>query len=316
MNDEEDKRDAIATRDDIDHDITRVETSAMAVLNRSEVEMQIEAAHRYPRSIGKFLKDATSLATHSPEIAASCIYALPRGLDDAGRPKLVTGPSVRLAEMMASAYGNMHIGARVLDAEAKAVSAQGVAWDIEKNLRVTIEARRRITNKKGHRYNDDMVVVTGNAAASIALRNAILRVVPRAYVDQVLLAARRVAVGDAKSLPEKRAKLLDRFKILGVTIERVLERLGKVAVEDVGLADIELLIGMGTAIKEDASRLEEYFPSAVVTVAKGEPAPGGLEEKLRAKKAPAAKTEPSPPPVAEADAPPPEDWQPDGQEGA
>src|SRR5579872_4963852 len=107
-------------------DETRIERvqspSAMSAIVRSEVEAQLDAAHKYPRSITTFLQDAITLATTSQEIAESCMYSLPRG------GKFITGPSVRLAEICASAYGNLQFGARVIDAEEKEVVAQGAAW--------------------------------------------------------------------------------------------------------------------------------------------------------------------------------------------
>jgi hypothetical protein len=289
---------ALATLDAFDKEISRVDVSAMAVLNRSEVESQLDAAHRYPRSIGKFLKEATALATLTPEIAASCIYTLPR----AG--KAITGPSVRLAEIAASAYGNMHVATRVLDAEEKEIAAQGVAWDLEKNLRVTIEARRRITKKDGKtRYDDDMINVTGNAAASIAFRNAIFRVVPRAYVQQVYNAARRVAVGDAKTLSARREGVMLNFGKLGVLKEQVLAKVGKVTVEDVGLDELEILIGIGTSIRDQGATIEEHFPPTLTVAAVTDTK--SLEDRLRAQGAKGKKASTVTPITAKAvDSPP------------
>jgi len=192
-----------------------------AALNRSEVECQLSAAHQYRRSIKGFLSEAVSLATLTVPVAESCMYAIPRD------GKTIAGPSVRLAEIIASAYGNLHVGARIVDVEDREVVAQGVAWDLEKNLRVSVETRRRITTKTGRRFSDDMITVTGNAAASIALRNAIFRVVPRAYVDTVYEQVRRVAVGSAATLSSKRTEVLLRLGKLGATQERVLGRLGR-----------------------------------------------------------------------------------------
>lgn len=237
-----------------DVEVTRESVTAVAVLNRSEVEAQLDAAHKYRRSVRAFLAEATTLATMTKDIAESCIYALPRD------GKVIAGPSVRLAEIVASAYGNMHIGARVVDEDDKTVTAQGVAWDLEKNLRVTIESKRRITGKGGRRFSDDMVVVTGNAAASIALRNAIFRVVPKSYVNLVYQKARDCAVGDAKTFAARRGEVVDRLQKIGVPIERIPLRVGKPAVDDIDVSDLELLIGLGTAIKNGDAQIDEAFP--------------------------------------------------------
>lgn len=235
--------------------VVHVSAGAISSIVRSEVECQIDAAHKYKRSVTKFLHDAATMATITREVAESCIYSLPR------EGKMITGPSVRLAEICASAYGNLQVGARVVDTEEKEIVAQGAAWDMEKNLRATIEVRRRITNKHGRRYSDDMITVTGNAAASIALRNAIFRVIPRAYVDQVYGKARLVAVGDASTLADRRANLLERLQKLGVSQERVLARLGKTGAADIGLEEMEILIGLGTAIKNGDQQIDEAFPA-------------------------------------------------------
>src|SRR5690606_19121021 len=128
---------ALANEDDEQ----QVVVSTAVELARNETMAQLDAAHRYKRSVSGFLKEATSMATISQEVAESCMYSMPRG------GKMITGPSVRLAEICASAFGNLQIGARVVDEEDTKIVAQGVAWDMQKNLRCTIEIKRRITNK-------------------------------------------------------------------------------------------------------------------------------------------------------------------------
>lgn len=231
-----------------------------AALNKSEVEAQVETAHRFKRSITSFLKESQLLSCRNQAIAEACIYALPRD------GKLISGPSVRLAEIMASAYGNLHIGARVVDVGDKEITAQGVAWDLEKNVRVSVETKRRITSKSGKRYSDDMVVTTGNAAASIALRNAIFRVIPRAYVDQIYALARQVAVGDAKTLVSKRDDVIARLVKMGATQERIFGVLGIKGADDVTLEHIEILIGLGTSVKNGDRSIDDAFPAPLATL--------------------------------------------------
>lgn len=245
--------DALAALDG-DTKLTHVSASAAGMIARSEVEAQLDAAHKYPRSMTRFVQEALTMATLSQEVAESCIYSLPRD------GKMITGPSVRLAEICASAYGNLHVGGRVVEEEGKEIVAQGGAWDLQKNLRVTVEARRRITKKNGTRFSDDMIVTTGNAAISIALRNATFRVVPRAYVDEIYAKVKLVAVGDAKTLSTRRAEILGRLNKMGVPNDRILARLGKQGVDDVGLEELETLIGLGTAIKNNELPIDEAFP--------------------------------------------------------
>jgi hypothetical protein len=173
---------------------------------------------------------------------------------------------VRLAEICISAYGNLHVGARVVGAEDKEVVSQGVCWDLEKNVRVTIEKRRKITDKHGKRFNEDMINVTGNAAASIAYRDAAFRVIPRTYVNMIYEAARKVAVGDASTLSARRAEVFEKIVKMGAMPDRILARVGKAAVEDIGLAELEILIGLGTAIHSGAEKVDDVFPAPAAPV--------------------------------------------------
>lgn len=251
-----------------DDRIVHVEQSAVGVITKSEVEAQLDAAHKYPRSVKRFISESMSLATLTQEVAESCIYSIPRD------GKMLNGPSVRLAEIMASAYGNLHVGARILGAEERDIHAQGIAWDLEKNLRVTIEVSRRIVGRTGKRFGDDMIQVTGAAAASIALRNAVFRVIPKSYVQIVYDKCREVAVGDASTLVDRRAKVLERLTKLGVSLERVLARLNVKGVEDIGLEQLEQLIGLGTAVKTGEQTVDEAFPAVAPA-----PVPAGEDGK-------------------------------------
>lgn len=268
--------------------VVQPELTPMSAAAKGEVEMQLEAAHRYPRSVKKFLADATTLATLDVETAEACIYSYKRG------GKNITGPSIRCAEIVISCWGNSHVGARVVAIEDKDIVAQGGAWDLEKNVKCTMETRRRITGKDGSRFSDDMIAITGNAAASIALRNAIFKIVPLAYVNRVYDAARKVAVGNASSLSDRRAKVLTGLAKMGATIDRVLAAMGKPSVDDIGSDDVATLIGLGTALKDGSQKLDDVFPDPARHAV---PAPVPAEEqgKRMSLRKPAAEPAPATP---------------------
>jgi hypothetical protein len=218
------------------------------------------------------------MVTLSKAVAQSCMYLLPRGRSKADG---IPGPSVRLAEICASAFGNLHVQTRILEPTETEAVAQAVCWDAEKNVRMTVEVRRRIIDKGGRRYSGDMVNVTGAAAAAIAKRNAIFAVVPRAFVDVLYSKARDCAVGDAKTLPERRTELITWLgkQKKSVSPERVLAALERERIEDIDLADLEKLVALIETCKRGEMRVEEAFPMP------GAPATTGqtVEEKLAAK---------------------------------
>lgn len=281
-----------------DDGIERVDISAVAVMNRSDVDAQLAAAKRYPRAIKRYLDEAIELATMTRDIAESCMYAVPR------EGKMIDGPSVRMAEICASAYGNLHIASRVLDEGETSVVAQGVAWDLQKNVRISVETRRRITTRAGRRYSDDMVITTGNAAASIALRNAVFRIIPRSLVQPVYMAARACSVGDLKTLGARRVEVFERLKKVGVAPERIHARLNGKAMPDIGLDDIALLISLGTAMASGGMTIDEAFPEVDATKVTTAPAEEGRRVSMRgaAAKAPSGPQE-APAPGKAASAP-------------
>lgn len=242
------------------NEVMTVEATPMAIaeLNRSEIDMQVTTAKKYPRSLEKFRQDALSMATIDKETASSCFYKLKRSGKD-GESSFIEGPSVRLAEIIASSWGNLRFGARIINEDNRFVVAQGIAYDLERNVSNSIEVSRRITNKNGQRYSDDMIAVTKNAACSIALRNAIFKTVPFTYAKQIYEQAKKTAIGDVKTIAERRASMVDAFKKMRVTTDQLLAFCEKPSLEDIGLSEIEDLIGVFQAIKDGDTTIEEQF---------------------------------------------------------
>lgn len=231
----------------------QTEGSTIALLNKSEIDTQIATAHKYPRSIKRFRTMVQDMVTISESVAQECIYALPRD------GKVIEGPSARFAEVVASAWGNSRAGARVISDQGDFVTAQGVFHDLEQNVAITYEVQRRITDKSGRRYKPDMIGVTANAACSVALRNAILKGVPKAFWADMYDGARKCAMGDVKTLPTRRAEAFKLFQGYGVTKEQVLTKLGVPGEEDIGQEELVILRGLITAIKEGDTTPEQAF---------------------------------------------------------
>lgn len=229
----------------------------MAVrLARAEIDHQIATAHAFPRKLSLVMQNILSLVTIDEESATECIYSLPRG----GKP--IIGPSIRMAEIIASQWGNARVGNRVVDVNRaeKYVEAEGVFHDLQTNMATTSRVRRRISTKNGKVFDDDMIIVTGNAAASIAKRNAILGGVPKAIWRKAYAHALQVVAGDIKTLSVRREGALRAFATFGVKPEQVFEALGVAGIEDIGLDAIPVLIGMHSSLKSGEATVEELFP--------------------------------------------------------
>jgi hypothetical protein len=227
---------------------------SLDVQTRGEIDMQIATAKRYPRSVKKFIDDVMTMATLTDETAAACFYNKPQG------GEMITGPSARLAEMVASCWGNLAVDGRPVADDGRFVTSRGIAWDLQNNVRFSFETKRRVTNRQGVRYSDDMVMTTSNAATSIAMRNAIFKAVPRAFWGPVEERCREIARGKAETLVNTRSRMLKHFATLGVSSDRVFARLEVRGLEDVTLEHVELLRGLATGIKEGDTTIDEAFP--------------------------------------------------------
>lgn len=243
------------------------DVTVLQAISKAELDQQITTARAFPRSLRRFLAECMDMACLNERVASECIYALPR----AG--KTISGPSARLAEIVACAWGNCQAGARIVDEGPEFVTAQGIFRDLERNVSITYEVRRRITDKNGNRFNADMIGVTGAAASSIALRNAVFRGVPKAFWSDIYEAARKTAVGDAKTIVAKRGEALDTLQKMGVPNAQVFEALGIKGIQDVGTDELVTLKGLITAIRDGETTIEEAFAVKVPTGKAGTKAP-------------------------------------------
>ena len=246
-----------------DHQPEVIPAGAIAQIEQAQIDTQIATARRYPRNIAKVKAQMLAIATLDEETAAACSYAIPR----AG--KVITGPSVRLAEIALSAFSNVRAATRILSVhtgENPHAVVQAVCHDLENNVVFAVEKRRRITPKKDHKtgthkpVDDDDIQLAVNAGSAIAFRDAVFKVVPGALVKPVMEAARKVAVGDAKSFTVNRDKILARLRQMGVQDERIFAVIGVTKADVITGDQLETLIGLGTAIKDGTLTIEEAFP--------------------------------------------------------
>lgn len=232
---------------------------AIEAVTRAEVDIAVSTARRFPRSLHVVKSEMKKLATLDTATAEACIYTLKRD------NKQITGPSARFAEIVQTAWGNMSVGARVISDEGDFVVCQAVAHDLQTNSRISIEARRRITSqdrntRQKRRYSDDMIGVTANAAISVAHRNAVLKVVPKAYWVDAYNAAMAVIAGNAQSFTQKRTGWIAHFNKMGVTTERILAAVNKLTIEDMDQDSIITLAGLNTSVRDEGFDLDEAFP--------------------------------------------------------
>lgn len=231
---------------------------------RAEVDIAISTAKRYPRNMMEAVKNVHDLATMDQETAESCFYAVPRD------GKTIEGESIRFAEIVAQSWGNMKFGTRIVGNDGKKITAQAIVHDLERNIFASCEVDRKITKKDGRTFSEDMVIITGNAAKSIALRNAILQVVPKGLFSSTIDKIKDVAIGKALDFQKTKDKALKYFRALNVKDEEICTVLQISNVDEIERDHVLTLRGLVTAIKDGDTTIEQTFRPAKA-------APGNLK---------------------------------------
>jgi len=225
--------------------------------NRSEIDVQISTANKFPRNVDRAVQNVIAMVSKDKKLAEKCVYSLPR----AG--KEIQGASVHLARLIAAEYKNLRVDARIVEIGETMITAQATAMDVQNNFAIRTEVKRRITDKRGQRYQDDMIVVTCNAALSIAGRNAILQVIPAVVVDPVYKAAQKAIVGDMtdeQKMLKRRKEILDGFlNKWNVKEAEILRLLEIETVNQIKEPQMLTLVGLANAINDGDTTVGEAF---------------------------------------------------------
>lgn len=104
-----------------------------------------------------------------------------------------------------------------------------------------------------------MQIVTGNAASSIAFRNAVLSVIPKAVTKKIITEVRKVALGQEIDLEQRRAAVIDYFGKLGVTQAQIFLYVGVKSIDEIGVEKLFELRAVANAIKEGTTTVQETF---------------------------------------------------------
>lgn len=268
--------------------------TALESIQNSEISQQVATARRYPRSMAIFKKRALDMATLDEETAESCIYCRPVGMKD-GKQQYAEGMSIRMAEIVGASYGNLRVGSMIIEQTPRMVKCRGMAIDLETNFASSSECIEPTVTKKGDPFSEGMRAVVAKACLAKAWRDALFKVVPRALCKPIESKVRELMIGDAKSLQDRRAAVMQWVGKLGIDVTRVFNSLGIVGEDDIGTDHLMLLTGLKNALKEGDTTLDEAFPPLGAN-------PDGALKFIPPKK-PEPKAEPKPEPKVPADKP-------------
>lgn len=222
-----------------------------------EVQGMVFMAKQYPRNqvaAWQRIKDACQRKT----LAEVASYSYPRGGEK------VTGPSIRLAEVLAQNWGNMTFGVIELEQRNGESTAQAFSWDLETNVRSEkiFTVKHEIGKKNGviKKLTDprDIYELVANMGAR-RQRACILAILPKDLVEAAMEECENTLTDDKDDKPNDRIKkMIEKFSEHGVTQEMIEKKQGyKIA--KFTAKDVSGLVGIYNSIKDGMGKKEDYF---------------------------------------------------------
>jgi hypothetical protein len=208
-------------------------------------------------------------------LAEVASYTYPRGKER------ITGPSIRLAEVLAQNWGNMTYGVMELEQKNGESSCMAYAWDLETNVRsekiFTVKHERWTKNYGAKRLEDprDIYEHIANMGAR-RQRACILAIIPKDVVDSAVEECDKTLIGgNSEPLTDRIKKMLDKFTEHGVTREMIEKRVGCKS-DAFTEKDILGLIKVYNSLKDGMGSREDFFE-----VDKPQPVADNLAEEFK-----------------------------------
>ena len=232
------------------------QTQQMVSRQTQEVQGAIFMAKQFPRDEYAAIGRIERMCERS-SLAEQATYSYPRG------GKQVTGPSIRLAEAIAQAWGNIDCGVIELENKNGASELMAYAWDLETNTRVTkmFKVKHVRDTKKGSSAltdSRDIYEATANFGAR-RLRACILSVIPGDVVERAVEVCKETVTNKDKTPIADRIKKLEKaFKELSINRDQ-LEEYAQRNLNEFGRDEIFALQGVYKAIRDGQAKAEDYF---------------------------------------------------------
>lgn len=233
---------------------------AMVDVAKSRVAQEVQAsmivARRFPRDLNAAYTRIMQ-ACRRKALAEQAMYAYPRG------GQTVTGPSIRLAEVLVQNWGNADFGIVEVDQQPGESVMMAYAWDLETNTRqvkIFNVKHLRFTKKGIVRLTDprDIYEMTANQGAR-RMRACILGIIPGDIIDAAISECEKtLASGSDEPIAIRLRRAVDAFAQIGVTKEMIEKRLGHV-LEATNEQELVTLRKLYVSIKDNFVSVDSIF---------------------------------------------------------
>lgn len=221
-----------------------------------EVQAQYVIAKRFPRdenvAFSKIMK-----ACERKFLAEQAIYAYPRGT------QVVTGPSIRLAEVLSQAWGNLDAGIVEIEQSNGVSVCKAYATDLETNISVSKTfhvAHERHTRRGVTRLTDprDIYELVANQGAR-RLRACLLGIIPADVAEAAVKQCEKtLAAGNNEPIEERVRKMVLKFNEIGIGVDHLEKRLGH-KLSAIIETEIVTLGSIYKSIKDGMGKREDFF---------------------------------------------------------
>lgn len=223
----------------------------------AQVQAAMTVAKKFPRDeIDSEQRILQSCSRFS--LATQAMYQYPRG------GQTVTGPSIRLAETLARAWGNLDCGVRELEQRPGESLMEAFCHDLETNYRKTQvwTVKHEIGTKKGVKKLEDSRDIYEKIAneGSRRLRACILAVIPGDITERAITKCKETLRKGEGNIPliDRVRSMVGSFGELGITKEMLEERL-KHAVEIITPDEFVEYTNIFKSIRDKESKREDWF---------------------------------------------------------
>lgn len=243
----------------------------------AEVQAAMVIARKFPRDPIAVM-DRILAACTRPSLAESALYSYSRGGSE------ITGPSIRLAEVLAQTWGNMQFGIRELDQTAGESTVEAYAWDIENNVRqvkVFKVKHLRSTKKGTFKLEDprDIYELTANQGAR-RLRACILGVIPGDVIEAAQKQCETTLTTKMAITPELLSRMIEKFAEFGVTKEQVEKRIQR-RIDAITPALMVQLGKIANSLKDGMSSPSDWFEPVAPTTPPSGSKTESVKDKLK-----------------------------------
>lgn len=228
-----------------------------------EVQASIVSAKKFPRDeMTSESKMIVSCKRYS--MAEQAIYAYPRG------GETVRGASIRLAEMMAAAWGNLEYGFKELEQNQGYSVVESFCHDLETNVKVKRVVTVNHKIKSGKIFKDlidprDVYEVVANNAQR-RVRACILEIIPGDIVDKMVTACNETMKKGEKSEPhiDRIKRMVLAFQSIGVSKDMIETRV-KHKVDLITPEEIAELTQIYNSLKDGMTKREDWFDFGIMS---------------------------------------------------